>query len=501
MKASNGWFHAFFFIIYILMGFLSSLFGRNSISDEVKNQVREKFISDFFGVNLKSAPNKEWTHTETNINVSGDSVRTYIHKVPSPYFSSCEAKTIGKSATNFFFEGDFSKEHALDVIFLIERDMLKGGEYDLLACQQKYRGDILNSSCSLEWSVAGMEIRFSRKNNGRTMLLGVWTTFNNDLEEDVPEVSKSFHPTQETLNKNIASEETHLHKEVWYENFFGLNLPKSPDETWEFLGLSTAANGNKIEKFSKRMDGNPILKSCEALVINNSATNFFFERIPFDFKKAAQLLFQLEYGIAGNKEITYDKCLEKYREKLDGSHARFDFDGKVDEKIYHVELDIDMDSMMRVAAFTTFVYDERPDINGSRSGVFVPDKRKILEQAKSMAEVACVMASIKGEIVGTKESISRMNIIMCQLVGNAQISEEDELYRKFLQKGDEVKIIKAEIDREYAVTSLDRNNILGYIPSTLDMTIRTMIEQGFVKKVTVFENREETVRILIEFGL
>lgn len=174
------------------MGFLSKLFGTgnasgevkknevNKVSDGIKKEVREKFLNDFFGVNLKKSPNADWMYVDSETNTSGDIVETYKSRISSPYFDFCEAKVIGNSATNFFFEADYKREHAFDIVFLIERDMLRGGEYNYTECARKYRDEILNEMCSLEWSIDGLDIRFYREDEGCSMTLGVWTKFYNE---------------------------------------------------------------------------------------------------------------------------------------------------------------------------------------------------------------------------------------------------------------------------------------------------------------------------------
>lgn len=481
------------------MGFFSNLFGGNQVSEEVKKEVREKFIANFFGVDLKKAPDDSWKYISSDVNTSGDVVKTYSSKVSSPYFKKCEAKVIGNSATNFFFEARYNKDHALDIVFLVERDMFRGGQYKLLDCITKYKNDILSEYCNIEWKDSDMTIWFDRRDDGNTMHLSVWTSYcnvqNDEKENEI--VEEIISPELNTKNQQSIPA---FFEGLWYENFFGLNLLKSPNETWEFLGLSTSANGNKLEKFENKNLGNICtFKSCEAIVIGDSATNFFFEKIPFNVQYACKLLHQLEYSVAGNTAMSYDDCVKKYQAKLDGSYETFSFDGNVEGKNYHVELNVDSDNTMKVSAFTCFVNEERPDINGSRSGEFVADKTEIFQQAKSMAEVACVLGSINGEIIGTKDTIKDMNMFMCQLVGMDSVPNEDKMYTQFLPKGDEVKIEKVEGEHDYSVTSLDGSHIIGYMPDALNITLGIMIPNEFIKQVTIFEKVGDSVRVLVKF--
>ena len=318
------------------MGFFKTLFGIddadsnvkkevNEVSDSIKKEVRENFLRDFFGVDLKNSPTKEWDLIDSVKNTSGDVVRTYQCRVSSPYFDSCEAKVIGNSATNYFFENDYSWEKAFDVVFLIERNMLRGGIYNNVECAQKYRNEISNDMCFLEWSVDGLDIRFYRDGDDGTMTLGIWTKFyNKELDTTKEENAKTSHKSK--LHSDIR---------LYYDDVDGNECEKliRDGEIW------TTITGIRFRKDPERIMSS--LYEGATVVLKPEPEN------PYD-PYAVAIYFKNELiGYVPKKDVpAILTCISP-----NGTEARID---KIEEKFIRVILDGTMEYINTHACLSKF---------------------------------------------------------------------------------------------------------------------------------------------------
>lgn len=149
---------------------------------------------NFFGLNLKTSPNKDWEATGTEY--SGDNIiRTFEnYNLNNTYFSYVKALVIGSNATNFFFKCPYSWDDAFDIYFLIERDLVHHGNYTNTAAASKFRGNFESYYDSFDWEIDGCNIRMSRDIDTGDIELGIWTTFYNSeyldtLQSEAPSQS------------------------------------------------------------------------------------------------------------------------------------------------------------------------------------------------------------------------------------------------------------------------------------------------------------------------
>lgn len=146
---------------------------------------------NFFGVNLKESPSESWQEMQSEHN--GESlVRNFANfHISNPYFSYAYAKVIGSDATNFFFECPYSWDHAFDIYFLIERDLVHNGNYTNTVAAAKFRGKFDSYYDSFDWEIDGCNISLSRDIYNGDIKLGIWTKFYNKEYLDMPQEEKT----------------------------------------------------------------------------------------------------------------------------------------------------------------------------------------------------------------------------------------------------------------------------------------------------------------------
>lgn len=226
------------------MGFLKKLFGSSVESDnsncnkneytenveEVKVEKKHESSTpqpisnsnattweNFFGVDLKNAPNESWEEMEAEQN-GQNSIRNFANfDIDDEYFSFVSAKVIGSNATNFFFKCPYSWDDAFDIYFLIERDLVHHGSYTNTAAADKFRGNFDSYYDSFDWEIDGCSIRMSRDIDTGDIELGVWTTFYNKEYLDKPRVESVSND-----NKIVDIEEDN--EEPMPQKTFNVNL-------------------------------------------------------------------------------------------------------------------------------------------------------------------------------------------------------------------------------------------------------------------------------------
>ncbi|MBQ8052116.1 MAG: HIRAN domain-containing protein [Bacteroidaceae bacterium] len=134
----------------------------------------------FFGVDLTQSPNHRWSCNGTEKDRQGRVVRLFTMKgldAEQWFFSECRAEVSERNTTDFLFRKSFDMEQAMDIVFLIERDIMHGGRYDYQECIEKYRDEIALKQAQLRWDADGMAITYSHDEGENRMEVHVATPF------------------------------------------------------------------------------------------------------------------------------------------------------------------------------------------------------------------------------------------------------------------------------------------------------------------------------------
>ena len=229
------------------MGFLKKLFGGSDYSETTNNEQNTQFTKevenkaqflsaqnkdvweDFFGINLKNAPNSDWDETEGEYNSDGQPIRNFdLYDLPDSYFIEIGAKVIGKNATNFFFTCPYTHDDAFDIYFIIERDLIHNGRYTNSEAARQFRGKFDNEYDMINWDdINGCSIMMSRDMDTGDIKLGVWTDFYNTqyLDEENP-IDESNITSQESDNDDNETEDSEDNSESTTK-LISIHLPKS----------------------------------------------------------------------------------------------------------------------------------------------------------------------------------------------------------------------------------------------------------------------------------
>lgn len=459
----------------------------NAIPEKIK-AVRDSMMHNFFGVDLYSVNNGgKWKFVSKESNDSGDIIYTYQAPMYSnPYFFECQAKVIGANATNFIFEGTLDKEHVFDVLHLIERDCFHGGNLDMISTIKKYRDEVNDSFFMIE---------IECKETNMTFLL--LSTSDNLFSLTAYTQISSSHGLK--TKEESVDLESKPNSGNWALDFFGLNLPDCPNDKWNFVKLRTSYQKKKIEVFSIKLtpNKNQPFSSCEALVIDNNATNFIFGEIPFNSKLALGLAYTLERDVKHNGILDYDDFVAANGESASNPYNSFTVEGSYEGKMATITLSTDGETM-NVTAHTSIVNENRPDINGSRSGEFIPDMTQVFEQAKKMVSLACTMGMINGETVGTKELIEESNTVVFEVIDSEKLSSEEEVAVSNMEEG-ELLNLQSKDNMFYVANA--QGVVLGRVPKSLEMAIDILYANNMIKECIGISNDNGILRAAIRFDL
>lgn len=263
--------------------------------------------SDFFGIDLKNSPNKEWYELSSETNTSGETLRNFrIYKGLGDYFTELEAKVIGKSATNFFLRAPYTSKNAFDIYYTIERGFAHPGISEKEAAQN-YKGKFDSLYDSIRWDIDDFSLIMRRNLDTEEITLGVWTNLYNADYLDAEQNEKS--------NAVLAH--------CW-NDFFGFDLTKSPNSMWVETAGQMNPSGVKVRNFiCKELRGTYFTK-IEAKVIGNNATNFFFTS-PYSRENANDIYYNVERLFA-HPNITRKEAAMNMKGRFDSMYDSIHWD-------------------------------------------------------------------------------------------------------------------------------------------------------------------------------
>lgn len=119
-------------------------------------------INNFFGVDLERMPNHTSIYKETSYKDSGECIKKYVHSIPqcdNHFFNSLEIIQLGNSSTNFIFDPiPYTNEKAMDIAFIIERDLFNNGNLNYLDYIKKNGNKFTDTYSYVRWNLGVGEI-------------------------------------------------------------------------------------------------------------------------------------------------------------------------------------------------------------------------------------------------------------------------------------------------------------------------------------------------------
>lgn len=318
------------------MGFFKSLFGiedddqqelganSNDFAQSNESTSTKLNYQNFFGIDLTTSPNSEWTEDDYEFNSEGDKIRNFhYYGIDSDewYFSDCRAKVIGNGGTNFFFEKEFDLEEAMDIVFLIERDLVHNGNYDYQKCIRKYRDELNSILPMLTWEFGDKSVMFGRDAITGDMQVSIWTPFHNKVflcTENANEVKSSQNNSEYKFEK------------ISINNFFGVDLENAPNGKWKYVG---EADNERTFEFTGIDSEKYVFKSCIASVNEDEETEFYFAG-NYDTENAQKIVYIVEQAFGNNGINSLSECNSHYISRIHDSRSLIEWKHKGCEITY-----------------------------------------------------------------------------------------------------------------------------------------------------------------------
>ena len=101
-------------------------------------------INNFFGIDLEKMPNHKSQYEKSDINIQGINYKEYSHKI-SPncenyFFHSLSIIVFEDGGSNLIFDRiPYDRENAVDIAFIIERDLFNNGSLDYVSYFRKHK--------------------------------------------------------------------------------------------------------------------------------------------------------------------------------------------------------------------------------------------------------------------------------------------------------------------------------------------------------------------------
>ena len=254
------------------MGFFKKLFGVEEPEDysadnaSLSNKenlssnatIKKDYWRDFFGVDLKNAPNAGWTEIESEYSSEGKLIRNFeLDILPDSYFTKVIAKVIDDSYTNFIFTGPYDRQDAIDIFFVIERDFIHNGDYYYKAGARKFMDKFENDGEMYNWEdLGGCSIMLSKDILTDDIGVTVWTNFyNKDYMDSIPKMENGDNEPEDEDSSDVNTDSTKIIK---------VHLP-SIGEILVFLKdfLEEQIYGNNMKYFLRPEDDTVCLLDTE----------------------------------------------------------------------------------------------------------------------------------------------------------------------------------------------------------------------------------------------
>lgn len=232
----------------------------NNISNIAKR--KECFLQNFFGVNIYKAPCKYWDY-EGRYEGKNERYVFVSDELKDIFFKKCKAIVFKNGATTFLWEPiPYDEFIPYQIALKIERELLGNNDMTLSQCVQKYEMRSSTSSFKIKHGEFNISIDFGF--DKKEIRLVLWTRLTKD--ELIYRVREQY------PNKILIDPNDPIPKEIFFRNFFGVDILNSPDRSWEYLGFTDDETPH-YSFYRKGLD-NDLFDSCYILAVKDGGTLF-----------------------------------------------------------------------------------------------------------------------------------------------------------------------------------------------------------------------------------
>lgn len=249
-----------------------------------------------------------------------------------------------------------------------------------------------------------------------------------------------------TTKENDCSIIANPHMITW-ENFFGVNLKKSPNELWEENELDYHGD-NMIRNFTCYDVVNDYFSFANAKVIGKSATNFFF-KCSYSWDDAFDIYFLIERDLVHHGNYTNTAAANRFRGNFDSYYDSFDWE--IDGCNIRMSRDMDTGDI-ELGVWTTFYNKGYLDIE-NKQRVYNPELKP--ETADVKEDKPLPQKTIHVHLSGALETLHFVHDYMAeQLAGTAPCYVIQAV-------GNTIHVMEEDFCEVYSFESKDVSNYLN----------------------------------------
>lgn len=203
-------------------------------------------VNNFFGIDLEKMPNDFCVYKRSTYNSSGKIVKDYSYSIDSNcennFFHRVEIKVIGNEGTNFIFESiRFKIENAVDIAFVIERDLFNGGNLNYLNYYSEHSRRFHDAYFRFEWKYDKITIELSRFES--ELSLKVWSTYFYD--KDIREKKNSIQ-NEGLIGGDVYPQGCELKNHIPKRDLKGAMEESMPDFEGRYIQLRIEATNDAL---------------------------------------------------------------------------------------------------------------------------------------------------------------------------------------------------------------------------------------------------------------
>lgn len=264
--------------------------------EEIKKKQEQKQpfnIHNVFGIDLNATPNVEWAEADAEIDEKGRIIRNF--HIETSKFDDVNARVVGTDETIISFINRQGIDKALELYYILLRDLKYEGHWQLWQCQNAHTKKFLdNMTYEDSWAYDNIRIGFKWERYLYTTTITIQTPFYNKEFLGEPQSIDVYN--LETISEN---------------NFFGVDLNPSTDKDWELVNESGSQ-----KTYNASIDSDKyIFDSCEISVSFYEYTFYGFTK-QYTLENALKAIFMIEKAFGDIEIDTIEKCMKKYGGKL-----------------------------------------------------------------------------------------------------------------------------------------------------------------------------------------
>lgn len=149
-------------------------------------------INNFFGIDLERMPNHKSIYVEERIDTFNKKEKVYSHSISKNtedyFFKSVDVFVKEDKETGFHFERiPFDKSTAVDIAFIITRDLFNNGKLDYSTYYRKHKKNFDSDFLIQKWYLENGTIFLNRIHDGLILSVYINHCYDRDSEEVIPD--------------------------------------------------------------------------------------------------------------------------------------------------------------------------------------------------------------------------------------------------------------------------------------------------------------------------